>query len=170
MVWHRLLSLMGLPASVHRALRAKFGFSGILSLEKQLTPVTTDGRDRGGCVTAEAAYRDSGQSMGCRLTPDTEWHILFTYILKHSIKVAKAITELEIRLSRPSGGLREAEKLLSRPMWVLFLIFPWSYDIKTTWEKNNSFLAMAECGDIKFRPDGCGFEAKGMCLCRLERK
>lgn len=54
-------------SGVHKALRAEFGFSGILSFEKQLTAGTTDGRDRGGCVTAEAAYRDSGASMRCRL-------------------------------------------------------------------------------------------------------
>lgn len=31
---------------VSEVLRAKFGFSGILSFEKQLTPVTTEGKVR----------------------------------------------------------------------------------------------------------------------------
>ena len=54
--------------------KAKFGSSGILSFEKQLTPLTTEGTDRGGCVTAEAAYRDLGSSLRYCLTatPDTE--------------------------------------------------------------------------------------------------
>lgn len=55
-------------SGVSEALRAKFGFSGILLLEKLLTPVTTEEMDRGGCVTAETAYRDSGSSLRYHLT------------------------------------------------------------------------------------------------------
>lgn len=76
-------------------------------------------------MTAEAAYRDWGPSLRCRLTatPDTEQCILFTCVFEHPREVAKAITELEIRLSRLSERLRESGKLVSRPPGVLFLIF-----------------------------------------------
>lgn len=42
--------------------------------------------------------------------------MLFIYVSEHPREVAKAITELEIRLNRLSEGLRVAGKLVSRPM------------------------------------------------------